>query len=247
MHDLLIRGGTVIDGTGAPAGRAEVAIDGDRITAVGELDDTQAREVIDATGLVVCPGFVDIHTHYDAQVVWDRRLTCSPWHGVTTAVLGNCGFGIAPMRPKHRTTAMRTLEKVEGLSFEALSAGLGDEWEFTTFPEYLDLIERRGPAVNIAALVGHTPLRLWVMGSDATERGADDSEIEQMASLAGEAVAAGAIGLSTSMAATHHGHGGKPVPSRLAALEEVDALVGSVAGAGAPFVQAAMGRGLYNE
>ncbi|MGI9578424.1 MAG: N-acyl-D-amino-acid deacylase family protein [Microthrixaceae bacterium] len=248
MQDLLIRGGTVVDGTGAPGFEADVAIRDGRIERIGhDLDPAEAAEVIDATGLVVCPGFVDIHTHYDAQIIWDRRLSCSPWHGVTTAVLGNCGFGIAPMRPEHRTTAMRTLEKVEGMSFEALSAGLGNEWEFTTFAEYLDVIEQRGPAVNVAALVGHTPLRLWVMGDDATERAATEAEIDEMTDLARGAVAAGAIGLSTSMAATHHGHGGKPVPSRLAAFDETDALVEAVAGAGAPFVQAAMGRGLFNE
>lgn len=251
MYDLLIRGGTILDGTGGTGYRGDLAIHDGRIVAVGpDVDDTagnNSAEVIDATGLVVCPGFVDIHTHYDAQVLWDRRLTCSPWHGVTTAVLGNCGFGIAPMRPEHRTTAMRTLEKVEGMSFDALSAGLGEDWAFTTYPEYLDVIEARGAAVNVAALIGHTPLRLWVMGADATERPATETEIEAMANLAREAVAAGAIGLSTSMAATHHGHGGKPVPSRLATIEETDALVEAVTDAGAPFVQAAMGRGLFNE
>jgi N-acyl-D-aspartate/D-glutamate deacylase len=245
-HDLRITGGTVVDGTGAPAHRADVAVSGGRVTAIGRSVGP-AEETIDATGAVVTPGFVDIHTHYDAQAMWDRRLTCSPWHGVTTAVLGNCGFGIAPMRPEHREAAMRTLEKVEGMSYDALAAGLGREWPFTTFPEYLDVLEQRGTSVNVAALVGHTPLRLWAMGEEATERAATEEEVATMAALVAEAVGAGAIGLSTSHAATHHGHGGRPVPSRLAAFDEVDALVGAMAGAGGTVLQAAMGRGLFDE
>ncbi len=244
--DLAILGGTIVDGTGAGKYHGDVGIADGRIVSLGDTPPP-ARETIDADGMVVAPGFVDIHTHYDAQAMWDRRLTCSPWHGVTTAVIGNCGFGIAPMRPEHRNTAMRTLEKVEGMSFEALSAGLGAQWPFITFPEYLDALESRGTSINVAALVGHTPLRLWVMGDDAAERRATAAEIAEMTSLATDAVAAGAIGLSTSYAATHHGHGGKPVPSRLADLAEIDALVAAVADAGAPVLQAAMGKGLFNE
>ncbi len=247
QFDMLIRGGTVVDGTGAPGYAADVAIRDARVAAIGEDLDGTATEEIDATGRVVCPGFVDIHTHYDAQAMWDNRFTCSPWHGVTTAIVGNCGFGIAPMRPENRNTAMRTLEKVEGMSFEALSAGLGEQWPFVTFPEYLDALESGGTAINVAALVGHTPLRLWVMGADSTERTANEAEVAEMADLAREAVQAGAIGFSTSVAATHHGHGGKPVPSRLADFHEVDTLVGAVSGEGARFLQAAMGRGLFNE
>ncbi|MDX1734456.1 MAG: amidohydrolase family protein, partial [Halioglobus sp.] len=242
-YDLKIVGGTIVDGTGAPGRAGDIGITAGRIVALGDAPE-DARQTLDATDRIVSPGFVDIHTHYDAQIIWDQNLTISPWHGVTTAVVGNCGFGISPMRPEHRDIAMRTLEKVEGMSFEALSAGLGQDWPFITFPEYLDLLENNGSAINVAALVGHTPLRLWVLGSDATEREATPDEVEEMAALVREAVAAGAIGFSTSYAATHHGAGGKPVPSRLANFEEIDALVGAASASGAGLFQAAMGRGL---
>lgn len=162
-YDLKIVGGTIIDGSGAPAFTGDVGIVNGHIVALGSAP-AAASETIDASGHVVCPGFVDIHTHYDAQIIWDRSLSVSPWHGVTTAIVGNCGFGISPMRPEHRQTAMRTLEKVEGMSFAALNAGLGDDWPFTTFPQYLALLADKGSAINVAALVGHTPIRLWVMG-----------------------------------------------------------------------------------
>src|SRR6476620_1784498 len=141
--DLLIRGGTVVDGTGSPGVPGDVAIRGDRIVAVGDVSARAARTV-DATGCVVAPGFIDIHTHYDAQILWDRMMTISPWHGVTTVVMGNCGFGVAPTRPEHRGLIMRTLEKVEGMSLDALEAGLGYEWPFETFEQYLDAVENRG-------------------------------------------------------------------------------------------------------
>ena len=196
---------------------------------------------------MVSPGFVDIHTHYDAQILWDRMLSISPWHGVTTAVIGNCGFGVAPMREEHRETVMRTLEKVEGMAYDALSAGLGRDWPFITFPEYLDALEGAGNAINVAAYVGHTPLRLFVMGEDATEREASAAEVEAMKGLVREAMSAGAIGFATSQAATHHGAGGKPVPSRLASFSEIDGLVGAMAESGRGVMQAAMGRTLFND
>ena len=245
-YDLKIVGGTIIDGSGAPAFTGDVGIVNGHIVALGRAP-AAASETIDANGRVVCPGFVDIHTHYDAQIIWDRSLSVSPWHGVTTAIVGNCGFGISPMRPEHRKTAMRTLEKVEGMSFDALNAGLGDDWPFTTFPQYLALLEDKGSAINVAALVGHTPIRLWVMGEDATEREATGEEIQAMAALVHEAVEAGAIGFSSSHAATHHGDGGKPVPSRLASFEEMDTLVGAMAESGGGIFQAAMGRNLTDK
>jgi N-acyl-D-aspartate/D-glutamate deacylase len=245
-YDLKIVGGLIVDGTGAAGYSGDIGIKNGRIVALGEAAG-DAEKIIDAKGRVVAPGFVDIHTHYDAQIIWDQSLSISPWHGVTTAVVGNCGFGISPMRPEHRTTAMRTLEKVEGMSFAALSAGLGENWPFSTFPEYLNLLESKGSAINVAALVGHTPLRLWVMGAEATERPATGEEVAQMAKLVREAVAAGAIGFSTSQAATHHGDGGKPVPSRLADFDEVDALVGAMAQSGGSIFQAAMGRNLTDK
>jgi N-acyl-D-aspartate/D-glutamate deacylase len=242
--DLVIRGGTVVDGTGRPGMRGDVGIRGGRITALGEAKGA-AAQTVDADGLVVAPGFIDVHTHYDAQVMWDRMLTISPWHGVTTVVMGNCGFGVAPTRPDHRGLIMRTLEKVEGMSLAALEAGLGEAWSFETFPEYLDAVERRGTALNVAVLLGHTPLRLYVMGEEATERPATDDEIARMRALVREAIDAGAIGFATSKASTHIGYAGKPVPSRAAQFAEIEALAGALGEAGRGIVQATVGRDLF--
>jgi N-acyl-D-aspartate/D-glutamate deacylase len=245
-YDLKIAGGTIVDGTGAERVRGDVGINKGKVVALGNVEG-DASETIDAEGCVVSPGFVDIHTHYDAQILWDRMLSISPWHGVTTAVIGNCGFGVAPMREEHRETVMRTLEKVEGMAYEALSEGLGRDWPFITFPEYLDALEAAGSAINVAAYVGHTPIRLFVMGEDATEREATEAEVEEMKELVREAMSVGAIGFATSQAATHHGAGGKPVPSRLASFSEIDALVGAMAESGRGILQAAMGRTLFND
>jgi N-acyl-D-amino-acid deacylase len=165
--DLLIRGGTLVDGTGAPARRGDLAVRDGRIAALGDVSGSADR-TLEADGHVVAPGFVDIHTHYDAQVFWDRMLTISPWHGVTSVVIGNCGFGIAPTRAEHRDLILRTLENVEGMSIDALREGVGDDWGFETFPEFLDAIDARGPAINVGALLGHTPLRMYVMGEEST-------------------------------------------------------------------------------
>jgi N-acyl-D-amino-acid deacylase len=242
--DLAIRGGTVVDGTGGPGVRGDLGIQAGRIVAVGEAKGSAAR-TIDAGGLVVAPGFIDVHTHYDAQVMWDRMLTISPWHGVTTVVMGNCGFGVAPTRPDHRGLIMRTLEKVEGMSLAALEAGLGEAWAFESFPQYLDAVESRGTALNVAVLLGHTPLRLYVMGEEATERPATAEEIARMRALVGEAIEAGAIGFATSKASTHIGYAGKPVPSRAAQFEEIEALSGALADAGRGIIQATVGRDLF--
>jgi N-acyl-D-amino-acid deacylase len=242
--DLVIRGGTLVDGTGGPGVRGDLGIRDGRIVALGEAKGAAAR-TIDAGGLVVAPGFIDVHTHYDAQVMWDRMLTISPWHGVTTVVMGNCGFGVAPTRPDHRGLVMRTLEKVEGMSLAALEAGLGEAWPFESFPEYLDAVERRGTALNVAVLLGHTPLRLYVMGEAATERPATAEEIARMRALVQEAMEAGAIGFATSKASTHIGYAGKPVPSRAARFEEIEALAGVLADAGRGIIQATVGRDLF--
>lgn len=242
--DLAIRGGTLVDGTGRPGVRGDVGVRGGRIAALGDVTGA-AAQTIDAGGLVVAPGFIDVHTHYDAQVMWDRMLTISPWHGVTTVVMGNCGFGVAPTRPEHRGLIMRTLEKVEGMSLAALEAGLGAAWPFETFPEYLDAVERRGTALNVAVLLGHTPLRLYVMGEAATERPATPEEIARMRALVREAIDAGAIGFATSKASTHIGYAGKPVPSRAAQFAEIEALAGALADAGRGIVQATVGRDLF--
>ena len=243
-YDLKISGGTILDGSGAPGVRGDVGIRAGRVVALGAAPGSAAG-TIEADGRVVTPGFVDIHTHYDAQVLWDRMLSISPWHGVTTVVMGNCGFGVAPTRPEHRTLILRTLEKVEGMSFEALSAGLGTDWPFESFPDYLDAVERRGTAINVAAFVGHTPVRLYVMGEEATERPATEDETARMRALVRGAIDAGAVGFSTSKAPTHVGAFGKPVPSRAAELAEIEALAGALGEAGRGVIQATVGPGLF--
>src|SRR6187455_2646786 len=214
--DLKITGGTIVDGMGKPGLVGDVGIKDGRVVALGQADGP-ADMTIDAKGRVVSPGFVDVHTHYDAQILWDRMLSISPWHGVTTTVIGNCGFGVAPTKAIHRKMIMQTLEKVE--------AGLGNAWPFETFPQYLDTLEKRGSSINIAALFGHTPLRLYVMGEESTERAATTDEIAKMKKLVREAMEAGAIGFGTSVAVSHNGYAGKPVPSRQATVEEMDSLV----------------------
>src|SRR5258706_1903750 len=200
--DLVIRGGTIVDGTGGPGVRGDVGIRDGRIVAVGEAKGA-AGQTVDAGGLVVAPGFIDVHTHYDAQVMWDRMLTISPWHGVTTVVLGNCGFGVAPTRPDHRGLIMRTLEKVEGMSLAALEAGVREAAPVETFPHDPDAVARRGTAPNLAMLPGPPPPRLYLMGEGATPRPATAEEIARMRALVREAIDAGAIGFATSKASTH--------------------------------------------
>ena len=223
-YDLKITGGTIIDGTGKPGFLGDVGIKDGKVVAIGKADGPAAT-TIDATGRIVSPGFVDVHTHYDAQILWDRMLTISPWHGVTTTVIGNCGFGVAPTRAAHRKLILQTLEKVEGMSLDALQAGLGDDWSFETFPQYLDAVEKRGSAINVAALFGHTPLRMYVMGEESTERASTPDELTAMKRLMREAMEAGAIGFGTSVSVSHNGYAGKPVPSRQATPEEMDGLV----------------------
>jgi N-acyl-D-aspartate/D-glutamate deacylase len=218
--DIVIRGGTVFDGTGAPGVLADVAIADGVVVEVGSKLDG-ARE-LDASGCAVTPGFVDIHTHYDAQVFWDPALRPSSYHGVTTVVAGNCGFTIAPTRPDHHDTIVHTLENVEDMDPATLIAGV--VWEFETFPEYLDAVRRRGTDLNFTAYIGHSALRLYVLGDAAYERAATPEEIERMSELVMEAIAAGAAGFSTSFSFAHRGVDGKPVPSRFADAAEVEAL-----------------------
>jgi len=218
-YDLKITGGTLYDGSGAPGRAGDIGIRDGRIVAVGDAPEN-ARRTIAADGCAVTPGFVDVHTHYDAQVLWDPMVTISPWHGVTSAIMSNCGFGIAPTRPEHRGHILRTLERVEGMDLAALEAGMGD-WGFTTYPEYLRRIERDGLGINLATYIGHTPVRLYVMGEAAVERKATQAEVAAMKALVKEALQAGAIGFSTSIAPTHFGYDGKPVPSRVADFAEV--------------------------
>lgn len=238
--DVVIRGGTVIDGSGAPGVKADVAIDGGRIQAIGQVSGRGQRE-IDAGGLVVCPGFVDVHTHYDAQYTWDPYATSSIWHGVTTTVIGNCGFAIAPCRPEDRESAMRTLVKVEGMSFRAMDAGI--TWGFETFPQYLDHLDRCNPSLNVGVLLGHSSIRQWVMGKGSQERKATPDEVRQMCDLVREAMAAGAIGIGSSTAEAHVGEGGLPVPSRLGDLDEILALTRAMGESGKGLFEITVGSG----
>ncbi|RZL61120.1 MAG: amidohydrolase [Variovorax sp.] len=234
-YDLKIINGRIIDGTGGPSVHGAVAIQDGRIVAMGDVPG-DARRVLDAQGAVIAPGFVDIHTHYDAQLFWDPFLTISPWHGVTTAVIGSCGFGIAPTRPSGRDLILRTLERVEAMSLDALNAGLGEQWPFETFPEYLAAIEARGVAINLGVMIGHTPVRLYVMGAEAVEREATDDEVARMRALVLEGMQAGAIAFATSVSNVHIGFSGKPVPSRLASRAEMVALASAVGEAGSGII-----------
>jgi N-acyl-D-amino-acid deacylase len=220
--DVVVRGGTVIDGTGSPGQVADVAISDGRITAIGS--GLRGARVLDASGQIVAPGFIDIHTHYDAQVFWDPSLTPSSFHGVTTVVAGNCGFSIAPVLPAGVALLARTLQHVEDMSFDTLSVGV--PWdEFETFPEYLHAVARRGTALNFACYVGHTAVRMYVMGEEAYARAATPEELARMQSVVAEAMAGGAAGFATSASPTHNGDQGRPVPSRLADLAELRQLL----------------------
>jgi N-acyl-D-aspartate/D-glutamate deacylase len=226
MADLVIRGALVCDGTGAEATRADVAVSGGRIVEHGGVQGRGATE-IDGAGLVCAPGFIDLHTHYDCQLFWDAEASPSPWHGVTTVVMGNCGLTLAPCREEHRDTLLRLLAFVEGMPLETLRAAI--PWEWRTFPEYLGALERRGTAVNVGAFIGHSAVRVEVMGADAVERTATTKETEAMVALVRDAMRAGALGWSTSRSPTHFfADDGKPAPSRLADDAELLALAGAL-------------------
>src|SRR5581483_5895318 len=226
MPDLVIRDALVCDGTGGEATRGDVAVTGDRITAVGDVPARATTEV-DGAGLAVAPGFIDVHTHYDCQLFWDPSASPSPWHGVTTVVMGNCGFTIAPCRAPDRETLMQLLLFVEGMPIETLRAGIPWAWE--DFGGYLGALERRGLGPNVAAFIGHSAIRYRVMGRAAVERAASAEERTAMAALVRDGMAAGAIGWSTSLSPTHFFGDGTPAPSRLAEPDELLALATALA------------------
>ena len=219
-HDLLIKNGLVIDGTGAPARRADVALAAGRIAEIGSVMGA-AKRTMDAEGLAVAPGFIDPHTHYDAQICWDGALTPSSWHGVTSVVMGNCGVGIAPCRPAAREVAMRDLVNVEAIPFEVLQQGITWDWE--SFPEYLEAAARRKPALNLGFLAPLTPFRHYVMGEASMERAATGEETARIKALLGEAMDAGAFGFSSTLLNQHMGFAGRPLACRNASREELKA------------------------
>ena len=217
-YDLLIKNGTIVDGTGAPRFQGDVAIANGKIAEVGKIKDGAAR-VIDADGLVVAPGFIDPHTHYDAQIWWDDLVTCSSWHGITTTIMGNCGVGIAPCKPEMREIAAWDLVNVEGIPFDVLKKGI--DWKWETFPEYIDAAAHHKLGINVGFLAPLTPFRHYVMGEESMERAARPDEIVKIKALMYDAIAAGAMGWSTSKAANHVGYQGRPLASRLASMDEL--------------------------
>jgi N-acyl-D-amino-acid deacylase len=224
MLDLLIRGASIVDGTGRPAFRGDVGILQGKIVQIGKIDFA-ARQIVDCGGLALMPGIVDVHTHYDAQVTWDPTLSPSVSLGVTTAILGNCGFGIAPCPTSLRETMVKNLSVVEGMDLEALLQGT--RWNFETFGEYLDALERVRPYANVGVLAGHSTIRTAVMGEEASTRSRPTpDELATMQTMVREAMRAGAAGFASSFSPNHSGWGGKPMPSTIASDEELKALAG---------------------
>jgi N-acyl-D-amino-acid deacylase len=224
--DLLIKNGTVVDGSGLPRYRADVGVNGGRIVEIGRIR-AAAERTIDADGLIVSPGFIDGHTHMDAQVAWDPIGSCSCWHGVTSVVMGNCGFALAPCKPADREWFARCLTAVEDIPTEAMMAGI--DWTWETFPEYLANVERLPKALNYGMYIGHSALRMYAMGRRGLEEKATEDDLRVMAHAVAEAVRAGAMGFSTSRASTHETPEGSPVASRIADWREIDVLVGAMA------------------
>ncbi len=221
--DLLIRNGTIVDGSGGPRFRADVGVRGGRIVKIGRIREPATR-TIDADGLIVSPGFIDGHTHMDAQVAWDPLGSCSCWHGVTSVVMGNCGFALAPCKPEEREWYARCLTAVEDIPTEAIMGGVTWSWE--SFPEYLATVDRLPKAINYGAYVGHSALRMYAMGKRAMDQQATDDDLARMKAIVREAIRAGAMGFSTSRSPTHTAPGDIPVASRSASWEEVDQLAG---------------------
>ena len=238
-YDLVVKNGLVVDGTGAPARRADVAIAGQTIAEVGSVKDG-ATAVIDADGLVVAPGFIDPHTHYDAQICWDGAVTPSSWHGVTSVIMGNCGVGIAPCQPKAREIAMRDLVNVEAIPFDVLNMGITWDWE--TFPDFIAAAGRRRPSLNLGFLAPLTPFRHYVMGEASMERAATADETARIKALLGEAIDAGAFGLSTTILNQHVGFQGRPLACRNASPEELRAYANALRERGKGAIEIALTR-----
>lgn len=230
MLDLIIRNALVFDGSGSDPAVKDVAVLEGKIRATGKHLSDSATQVVEAEGLALMPGIIDSHTHFDAQITWDPYVRPSPAMGVTTAVIGNCGFTLAPCRPADRDITMRNLTQVEGMSLDVLRKGI--DWSFETFPQYMTQLRRRGSAINIAAYVGHSSVRTYVLGKDASKRAAADDEIAQMQEIVREAMRCGAVGFASSTSPAHNGEGGLPMPSRLAEDREMAALVNAMGESG---------------
>ena len=221
MYDLLIKNARICDGTGAPSFPGCVAVKNGLIAAVGNHHGEAAAKTINADGLVLAPGFIDPHTHYDAQVAWDPLITCSSWHGITTVVMGNCGVGVAPVRPELRDILMWDLVNVEAIPFEVMQRGI--DWQWESHKEYLDALQRRGLGINVASLAALTPLRHYVMGEESFERAANAEEIARMQQLLRDAINAGVFGFTTTILNNHIGYQGRPLACRNASRAELTA------------------------
>src|ERR1700681_1163055 len=236
-YDLVIKNGTVVDGTGAPRVRADIAIKDGTIAEIGKVSGGGSR-TIDAGELIVTPGFIDPHTHYDAQICWDPLLTCTSWHGITSVVMGNCGVGVAPCKPEAREIAAWDLTNVEAIPYASLTKGITWDWE--TFPEFLDAAQKAGSAVNFAFLAPLTPFRHYVMGTESMERAATQDETDKIAALLGGAMAAGAFGFSTTTLRQHIGCNGSPLACRLASRDELKSYANVLKQAGKGSIEVAL-------
>ncbi len=226
MFDLIIKNANIYDGLGSPPRHGNIAVAAGKIAAIDGEALGAAKQTIDAQGRALMPGIIDSHTHYDAQITWDPMVSPSPALGVTTVVMGNCGFTIAPCRPQDRDLNMRNLTHVEGMSLAALREGV--DWQFETFPQYLDFLERNGVGPNVAAFIGHSSVRTWVLGEDAHKRAATPAEVDAMRRVVLDGLRAGAVGFSTTTSYQHNGENGIPMPSRRADDAEMHALVGTL-------------------
>src|ERR1044072_876374 len=239
-YDLIIREGTIVDGSGLPRYQADVGVKGGRVTTIGKVSGP-ADEVVDAEGHVVAPGFIDGHTHMDAQIFWDPLGTCSCWHGITSVVMGNCGFTLAPCADKDKHLVMRNLERAEDISADAMNVGI--EWSWTTYREYLDTVERLPKGINYAGYLGHSALRTYVMGERAFDGAATEDDMRAMEAELRDGIQAGAIGFTTSRSPSHETPDRRPVASRMASWDEGRRLVGGPGGVNADIFARAGGSG----